>query len=216
MSGLRERKKEQTRAAILSHAEALFRERGFEDTRVRDIVERVEISEPTFFKYFPSKQALVDEFAFAWLRDAAATWPNAAVDTGTEGASQRLTNLGKSFQPLIRAIEADRPFMLLVLTHASLWNPQGVLRGKHAEVGHPLHESTRSAFAAIASFFEQAQRRGEIRPELDPMQLGEISFAVFRTTLQLWASDYWHDNHDLEERLNRAFDVLFSGMRTKS
>jgi hypothetical protein len=45
------------------------------------------------------------------------------------------------------------------------------------------------------------------------MQLAEISFAVFRTTLQLWASDYWHANHDLEERLFSTFGVLFKGMR---
>jgi AcrR family transcriptional regulator len=213
MTGLRERKKEQTRAAILREAEALFRERGFEATRVRDIVERVDISEPTFFKYFASKQALVDEFAFAWLRDASASWPGAAGETKDGGA--RLENLGKTFRPLIRAIEADRAFMLLVLSHASLWNPQGAMRGKHAEAGHPLHESTRAGFAAMASFFEQSKRRGELRAELDPLQLAEISFAVFRTTLQLWASDYWHADHDLEGRLASAFDVLFNGMRPK-
>ncbi len=208
MAGLRERKKEQTRAAILMQAETLFRERGFEATRVRDIISHVEISEPTFFKYFPSKQVLVDELALEWLRGATLTWP-----VGSEETSQTLEDLGTVFRPLVRAIEADRSYMLLVLTHTSLWNPQGAMRGKHAELGHPLHETTQTAFTAMADFFGQAQRQGEVRAELDPLQLSEISFAVFRTTLQLWASDYWHADHDLEERLTAAFDVLFRGMR---
>jgi AcrR family transcriptional regulator len=211
MSGLRERKKDQTRAAILREAEALFREHGFDATRVREIIERVEISEPTFFKYFPSKQAVVDEFAYAWLRDLTAIWTKSS--EGLEGTKRSLGNLGKAFRPLIRSIEADRPFMALIFGHASLWHPQGAMRGRHSEVGHPLHESTMKAFGAVAAFFEQAQRRGEVRSELDPMQLAEISFAVFRTTLQLWATDYWHANHDLEERLFSAFGVLFKGMR---
>ncbi len=207
MIGLRERKKEQTRVAILTRAEALFRKRGFEATRVRDIISRVEISEPTFFKYFASKQALVDELALEWLRGVTVSWP-----AGSGESSAMLGDLGSAFRPLIRAIEADRSFMLLVLTHASLWNPQGAMRGKHAEVGHPLREITHGAFTAMAGFFSQAQQRGELRAELDPLQLSEISVAVFRTTLQLWASNYWHADHDLEERLTAAFDVLLRGM----
>ena len=40
-------------------AAALFRKRGYEQTRVRDIIERLRISEVTFFNYFPSKDALI-------------------------------------------------------------------------------------------------------------------------------------------------------------
>jgi len=62
--GLRERKKARTRAAIQSHALRLFREQGYEATTVQQIIEEVEISQSTFFRYFPTKAdvVLTDEF----------------------------------------------------------------------------------------------------------------------------------------------------------
>ena len=57
--GLRERKKARTRAAIQRHALRLFEERGYEETTVSDIADAVEISESTFFRYFPTKEAVV-------------------------------------------------------------------------------------------------------------------------------------------------------------
>jgi AcrR family transcriptional regulator len=57
--GLRERKKARTRAAIQRHAIRLFRERGYEETTISQIAEAVEISESTFFRYFPTKESVV-------------------------------------------------------------------------------------------------------------------------------------------------------------
>ena len=59
--GLREQKKEQMGRRLYETAMALFRERGFEKTRVRDIIEQVEVSEATFFNYFPTKEAVLRE-----------------------------------------------------------------------------------------------------------------------------------------------------------
>jgi AcrR family transcriptional regulator len=57
--GLRERKKAKTRSAIQSLALRLFREQGYDATTVQQIIEEAEVSESTFFRYFPTKSDVV-------------------------------------------------------------------------------------------------------------------------------------------------------------
>jgi AcrR family transcriptional regulator len=56
---LRERKKAQTRAAIQTHALRLFREQGYDATTIEQIIEAADVSETTFFRYFPTKEDVV-------------------------------------------------------------------------------------------------------------------------------------------------------------
>lgn len=58
-SGLRERKKAKTRAAIQAAALHLFERQGYDATTVDQIAERAEISQSTFFRYFPTKEDVV-------------------------------------------------------------------------------------------------------------------------------------------------------------
>jgi len=59
--GLRERKKIKTREAIQQQALRLFREQGYYETTIEQIAEAAEISPSTFFRYFPTKEALLLE-----------------------------------------------------------------------------------------------------------------------------------------------------------
>jgi AcrR family transcriptional regulator len=56
---LRERKKQQTRLAIVEVAHRLFYERGYRETTLADIAAEANISPRTIFSYFPSKEAIV-------------------------------------------------------------------------------------------------------------------------------------------------------------
>ena len=57
--GLRERKKQRTRELIAARALELFSERGYHATTVADIAAAAEVSKPTLFRYFPTKEDLV-------------------------------------------------------------------------------------------------------------------------------------------------------------
>lgn len=63
-TGLRENKKLRTRRQLAATALELFLERGFDAVSVADVAAAAEVSKPTLFRYFPSKEDLVlDRFA---------------------------------------------------------------------------------------------------------------------------------------------------------
>jgi AcrR family transcriptional regulator len=57
-TGLRERKKLQTRQRIFDVAQSLFVEKGFERVSVAEVARAADVSEVTVFNYFPSKEDL--------------------------------------------------------------------------------------------------------------------------------------------------------------
>src|SRR5271157_1100117 len=59
--GLRERKKARQREQIFETAIKLFRKNGYHKIRVDDIVRALDISQPTFFRYFASKDTVLRE-----------------------------------------------------------------------------------------------------------------------------------------------------------
>jgi AcrR family transcriptional regulator len=58
-TGLRERKKAKTRAAIQAHALRLFAKQGYDETTIDQIADAAEVSQSTFFGYFPTKEDVV-------------------------------------------------------------------------------------------------------------------------------------------------------------
>lgn len=56
---LRERKKTKTWESLVKISTRLFLEHGYDNTTVDQIVEKAEVSQRTFFRYFPSKEAVM-------------------------------------------------------------------------------------------------------------------------------------------------------------
>ena len=209
-SGLRARKKQQVRDAILAVCGRLFRARGFDETTIDDIVGEVEISRQTFFNYFPSKEAVLAELGLAWL--------GAQGERARAGAaSNRPERLAAGFRRVLReqlaAVEQDRDFMRLVFTRSGLFFPHGPQVGSRAD--EPRLDRTRAFFAGLASLVRAEQEAGEIRRDVSAEQIAEMYVAVMVITIRLWLTGYWGGTETLVERGLRAFDVLEDGLRAR-
>jgi TetR/AcrR family transcriptional regulator, cholesterol catabolism regulator len=108
---LRARKKAETLSAILDAARSLFAERGYDDTRTRDIADRAGIATGTLFNYAATKEAVV---VLLW-RDLASR----AVADGTASAAaidQPIDAMVALFRPIFTFYAADRALGRVFLT----------------------------------------------------------------------------------------------------
>jgi len=70
-TGLRERRKQETRQAISDVATGMFAERGFDDVTIAQVAEAVGVAKMTVTNYFPRKEDLVFDRADAIVRSLA-------------------------------------------------------------------------------------------------------------------------------------------------
>jgi AcrR family transcriptional regulator len=97
----RERKKRQTREALVHAALTLFDAKGYEHTAVREITDAVDVSERTFFRYFASKEDL----ALSVIRKGSAALM--AELAARPAAEPPMTALGNAFRASLRVLTAD-------------------------------------------------------------------------------------------------------------
>ena len=101
-SSLRERKTARTRQSLIEAAFARFDRQGFEGTTVDEIAADAEVSRPTFFRYFPCKEAVVFPNAEIWMKRLL-DW----VQSG-EADDTPLSTLRRACTALSQLLEASR------------------------------------------------------------------------------------------------------------
>jgi AcrR family transcriptional regulator len=196
--GLREEKKAEQRGAILKTAAAMFRKRGYEETRVRDIVERLRISEVTFFNYFPTKDALIMAFAVEMLEFSIASVKR-ELERDDRSVPDRIRSLMRQWAT---SWDEDPEFHGLVAKQSRLMtDARGILRDRSLQ----LYEQYERLFA-------EGQKRGEIRADRKPLHLAEMMEGMLILIAGNWVNGWWENRSDpLEERFMNAMDVFLEG-----
>jgi AcrR family transcriptional regulator len=132
-SGLRERKKQRTRALIAATAHRLFSERGFDAVTVAEVARAAEVSEGTVFNYFPTKEDLFYSGMEAFEADLVDAVRQRPVGEPVLTAFRRflLDQLGRL---------ADDEVAGVVATAARLVDASRALQGREREiVAHATH-----------------------------------------------------------------------------
>ncbi|GID25527.1 acyl-CoA-like ligand-binding transcription factor [Paractinoplanes brasiliensis] len=189
--GRRDRKKQQTRAALVAAALRLVDERGREHVTVEEIAEAADVSPRTFFNYFATKD---DALLGGPLPDG----PSIHDRLLAVPADVPLVRaLFEALRPDIAEIQAERDVWLLRLrvikSNPSLL-PILVARGECAE------EETVAAVAA---------RTQVSADNLFPHLVATAVGAAVRTSMMRWAAD---DGRELLDLVREAFDILGSGL----
>lgn len=97
LQGLRERKKLQTREALVNAARDLFLERGFDSVTVDEIAQVANVSRRTFFRYFPTKEAAAFPNRDLWLEQFHALTAQRAGEPAYQTVRQALLTMAGAF-----------------------------------------------------------------------------------------------------------------------
>jgi len=195
--GLRERKKARLRQQIVETALHLFRRHGYRKTRIDDIVQTLDISQPTFFRYFPSKDAVLREVGRrAFARQAESLKSELAIKATTE---QRLRRF---YETLGNVTEVGRP----------LWQAV-ILAGAMDPVRSPeLRGAEAATVSLLREIIAQGQKSGEITDDFPVVHLAEFMEGLFNTVVRQWAVDLTGP-HKLTERVHNAVEFFLRGAK---
>lgn len=195
--GLRERKKARLRQQIIDTAIRLFRKQGYEKTRVDDIVRILEISQPTFFRYFPSKDAVlrdVGQRGFECIAERLKSELSTKANT-----ADRLRRL---YHSMACEAENDRP----------LWQAV-VLSGAMDAVRSPEVRGAECIVAGLLrEILAQGQDRREITQAFPVVHLAEFMEALYQTVVRQWTVDLTGP-HKLTERVDSAVEFFLRGVK---
>ena len=188
MSGLRERKKAETRRSIQEHALRLFLQKGYDGTTVEEIAAAAGVSHMTFFRYFPNKPAVVESDDYDPVIAAAVRQRPAGEDP--------LTAIRRALTGALRALPAAELSTVRIRARLILGVP--ALRARQID----SQRSTRALFAeAIAG-----RRGGD--PYRDQV-LAAAALSALSVALETWAAGDGEDH--LADLVDRAFSALGTG-----
>lgn len=190
--GLRERKKAQTRDALVAAALGLFAERGYDATTIEDIADAADVSPRTFFRYFASK----DDVLFSGFPDATTEFLELLDARPTDEpviSSLRHAALELSHREL-DDVDATRLILSLVTDTKSLADTYLGLLG--------------SIEAMVVEW--AARRLGTSTSDLRPRLLAAAAMAARRAAVDTWLRG--DTDADLQELLAEALDRLAVGL----
>lgn len=185
-------KGERTRRQLLTVAAAEFAERGFQHTRVSDIVARAGVTQPVFYQYFTSKQAAYDELVGLFAQRLRQAISQARLPGDLQGAA------------LVARIRQGIGTLLAILQEDPNLTRIGFFQADAAEA---LKDEL---VALIADNVRSEQQAGLFRPEISPEWFGQFLMGIIeRFTRQLPGAT---TQKALAEFMT---DLLLDGMRRR-
>ena len=163
---------------ILRTTEDLFMQFGYGRVTVEEICREANVSKVTFYKYFPNKLAVLEEYL---------------TERFTLGMKifQRISDADANLQEKMQAIVAMKQSAVSHFTPAFM----NSLQGKDEDLLIIMGKWTQMGMDAMKQFFMDAQKRGEIHPDYSVEFLLHVwnvlgADASSEATLKIYGDDY--------------------------
>jgi len=189
---LRDKKKIETRKSIFEIAGRLFKEKGFDNTTIDEITKEAGIGKGTFFNYFPTKEALLQDFikrkeelVFDLVKDQL---------TRNIPTKDKIKNI---LVLVAKSNETDRELTkLFVFEHMKHY-------GQEERKSSSLNQ-------LIQVIFEKGIKTDEFKIGLDyKMAAGNLAGIYFVSLMEwLWSKD----DYSLSEDISKRIDMIFEGI----
>jgi AcrR family transcriptional regulator len=191
----RERRRLETRERLYRAALELFGERGFLETTVEDITEAADVGKGTFFNYFPTKEHVLAAYGGERIAAVERALEKARGTTGPVLdvlAELAADAAGQSHEnpAVLRAIYA---------AHASC-----------APVRAELQRRMRTSRKILAEIISLAQRRGEVRSDVAPIELARLIQTIVMGFTMAWALN--PETH-FQSTARKTWDLISPSLR---
>lgn len=167
----------------------LIRERGFDGATIDEIVARVDVSQPTFYKYYPSKDAILLEHAlvgFGALLLEELLRPGTMVD-----------RIRRCVAAVARQMEADRDLWYAIAV-SNVYNP---VRDPH------LLTSSEAGTRVLEAAIEEGQRQGEFTSAYSARRLASFLEGVMLRICIEWGAGF-PDQRPLASSMAEGFELF--------
>jgi AcrR family transcriptional regulator len=192
ISGLRAKKKRETRSGILANAIEHFRERGVRNARLSEVAHASHVSPATLFNYFPNKGSLAE----AWVRgEIDELLVNTSRELGDHGLRSAMRGLCRQLASLA---SRDRSVRL------EAWGESGRAPSEPLSSRHPL---------VVALGREQERER--VRGDISARALGEMLIDAIEGGV-IAGLEKEDSEAELAKTIRARVDLILDGARKKN
>ncbi|WGD32226.1 TetR/AcrR family transcriptional regulator [Ancylobacter sp. WKF20] len=190
--GLRERKKDRTRADLLAVALELFDKQGFAETTINQIADAVDVSPRTLLRYFSTKEDIV----VSWVEEGMSVFISSLADRPTSEAAH--VSLLASARAMLAHYQTQASFYLTIeRTIAS----SSAIRARKLEMSSQLAEQVTQLLKERSG----SSGAGDWHAVLYPA----VVFSVLRIVIGRWVED--NGNRPLLELFDEASALIRFG-----
>jgi AcrR family transcriptional regulator len=165
--GLRERKKQALRTHILDVSLTRFRSQGYDRTTVEDICELADVGKATFFRYFPTKQAVLAAHGLSMFEQLQES------SGGAQGAFDRL----RAFYQAVDAYVLSERELVRAFIDAGVLAPYS---------SHPA-EFVVHMFRFLTELVVSGQEDGSLSDTCPAHELAAALYAITHAAIAQWS-----------------------------